>query len=588
MAKKTNRREFVQVAGLTASGLIAAARPLDAAVPEPQARPAPRTTVTTASERTYVKGFVEVALSTIVGGNGDAVSSGLGYGASAPTGTDYTAAIQTALNTVAAYNGGSGGRLIWDGAWGVTGLTIPSNVWIFCPSANCGAILRNGSNQRMFANSGSANGNGDTSPNHQNSWGAEIGRNSLYRSLGPFANSNIRISGGTWNGNRANNKGNINSAMSTVNGVLSAFQMYGVNGLIIEGVTTYSFAGYAITGCNLFGGIFRDNVIDQSPTAAALTDGIHINGPARNLRIINNKIHAYDDPVAILPDDGSGTPQTWYPIAGDITDFRIQDLSIYSGLQGDSDIGGIRLLSAGSLLDDGVISRVSGATTRACFRIGNNGGGTYHDGKGNFGDIVFEDTSIQVTNGPCFTIDGSFWGELKIVRRRAINPGNHPDVVIENTGGGKTVNSLLYNYSSYISHGQTDPAQPKIQVAGPVSNLRVEAMSDLRDNSFTANANSSVVHITSGGSVGVLHFSGHVDRAGYVVGADEGTTLRTVVMDGLHSNANGGSPLVLGSGVTVKNAMHNNLSHVGAFKSGSGTITNDSASSFALGNHYAD
>src|SRR5436309_5369064 len=43
MARKTNRREFVQVAGLAASGFMATARPLGAAVPEPQARPAPRT-----------------------------------------------------------------------------------------------------------------------------------------------------------------------------------------------------------------------------------------------------------------------------------------------------------------------------------------------------------------------------------------------------------------------------------------------------------------------------------------------------------------------------------------------------------------
>ncbi len=40
MARKTNRREFVQVAGLAASGLMAAAGPLTAAE---QARPAPRT-----------------------------------------------------------------------------------------------------------------------------------------------------------------------------------------------------------------------------------------------------------------------------------------------------------------------------------------------------------------------------------------------------------------------------------------------------------------------------------------------------------------------------------------------------------------
>src|SRR6188768_204337 len=49
MARKTDRREFVQAVGLAASGFVAAARPLAAAVAEPQgqagpqARPAPRT-----------------------------------------------------------------------------------------------------------------------------------------------------------------------------------------------------------------------------------------------------------------------------------------------------------------------------------------------------------------------------------------------------------------------------------------------------------------------------------------------------------------------------------------------------------------
>src|ERR1700680_804629 len=42
MARKTTRREFVQVAGLAGSGLVATVRPLAAAVPELQVRPAPR------------------------------------------------------------------------------------------------------------------------------------------------------------------------------------------------------------------------------------------------------------------------------------------------------------------------------------------------------------------------------------------------------------------------------------------------------------------------------------------------------------------------------------------------------------------
>ena len=43
MDRETNRREFVQGAGLAAPVLLAAANALAAAVPEPQARPAPRT-----------------------------------------------------------------------------------------------------------------------------------------------------------------------------------------------------------------------------------------------------------------------------------------------------------------------------------------------------------------------------------------------------------------------------------------------------------------------------------------------------------------------------------------------------------------
>ena len=42
MARKTNRREFVQAAGLAASGFMAATRPLAGAIPEPQARQAPQ------------------------------------------------------------------------------------------------------------------------------------------------------------------------------------------------------------------------------------------------------------------------------------------------------------------------------------------------------------------------------------------------------------------------------------------------------------------------------------------------------------------------------------------------------------------
>src|SRR5437867_13119116 len=43
MDRKASRREFVQLAGLAASGLMSTAHPVAVAVPEPQARPAPKT-----------------------------------------------------------------------------------------------------------------------------------------------------------------------------------------------------------------------------------------------------------------------------------------------------------------------------------------------------------------------------------------------------------------------------------------------------------------------------------------------------------------------------------------------------------------
>ena len=43
MARKTNRREFVQIAGLAASGLMASGGPMAEAAQGAQARPAPRT-----------------------------------------------------------------------------------------------------------------------------------------------------------------------------------------------------------------------------------------------------------------------------------------------------------------------------------------------------------------------------------------------------------------------------------------------------------------------------------------------------------------------------------------------------------------
>lgn len=564
-----------------------------------------------AQQASLMRGYGVVSLSekmaqagvpaTVIAQGGDAVGQ-LNYGGTAPMGTDYTPFIQSILLSGPA----TGMLLFWDGAWGISGrVSIPSNTWIMCPSGACGAILRNGSNCVMFQNSGSATSTGgDASLNAQNTWGAEIGGNPGYRQLGPFANTNIRITGGTWNGNNgpytdlgassffAHNTGVINTGMSAFNGgTLSAFQFYGVQNLILEDFTTYSTAGYAITGCNWFKATLRNLTIDQSVTTTgqepSLLDNLHINGPGANIRIENVRVHGYDDHVAILPDDAAAIVN-WYPIAGDMSDIVVRDVTIIPGVLNDGDIRFIRLLSAGSNLSDLLISNIYGTTDRACIEISNNpaGGPTNNPGNGKFGNITFENVEINPQTTSCFLIDGTIVGILKIIGRKLDNIQSTPDVLIQNTGNAKTINQLVYNYSSMVFAGAGDRHGPKIQVAMPIAFLRVEAQDDLRDTSFTALSDSSVVHITAGGSVNVLSFSGHADRCGYVVGADSGTTLNTCIMTGLHSNANGGSPLNLGT-LTVKNFIHTDMANVGAAHTG-GTVTNDSTSSFASGNHYAD
>jgi hypothetical protein len=532
-----------------------------------------------------------LVLSQFMSSSGDAIGQ-LGYLGTAPGGTDHTSGLQSAINTVAAFNSNSGGMLIWDGAWGISGLNVPSNVWIFCPGPQYGAILRNAAAQPMFVNSGSVNGLGDASANQRNTWGTPVAANVRYRSVGPFANQNIRVSGGTWNGNNPNNTGNVNTGMSNPGGVLAAFQFYGVNNLIIEGVTCLACCGYAITSCNLQNGIFRDIVIDQAPSTNSLTDGIHINGPATQVRINNIQVHAHDDNIAILPDDGAGVAiTTWYPIAGDISNCRIQDITCVTGNDNTTGLGAIRLLSQGSLLDDIWIDNLTGTIQNACIRAGTNGNPgtspTYNPGNGNVGNIYFNNISIVPTNCECWNFDWSTFGETRIMRRHLVNPPSGiADVVCVNTGGGKNIQALSYDYDFWLSNGQTDHAIPKIECQTGISNVFINA-NEQRDSGFTANANAGVLHLNSNGGInGVAKFSGRADKCGYLFAFDTGSTVRTVVMDGVHSNANGGSPLLLGT-TTVNSFIHTDLANVGAAHSG-GTVTNDSTSSFASGNHYAD
>lgn len=540
-----------------------------------------------------------VALSTIMSSLGDATGQ-IGYGGTAPTGTDYTSALQAAINSVGSNT--LGGMLIWDGAWGHTGLTIPSNVWIFCPSPLCGAILRNGSNKRMFANSGSM-GN-DVSSNKQNTFGKinpTPGGDQKYRILDAsfFANQNIRVSGGTWNGNRANQSGVFNGTT----GGFYLFQFYGVNGLIVEGITGITCVGFMVVAANVQDYIARDNTLDQSPTPGYGTDTLHVNGPATRLRFYNNKTHCGDDNIALNADDANDTlgkaangPSfacgTNYPCSGAITDVLIDGLTVFPGAENGTSVGGIRLLSAAARIDDVTIRKVSGVTTGQCFVMTNYQGQTLVTGNGNLGRVNYQDINIAFsapTGGAdqiaCFNFD--IQGDLiDIVRRKIVNPPNVEDVWFgNNSGGGMGI--VRYDVECVTNSSGTNYAQPIILVGGSVLELIVTANA-YRDFAMPAAATPIVKTLNSAANIlNLLDITVTLDRATNVVDHQAGT-INTVRMRGLHSNASSGSPLNIASGCTIKNGIYPDLAFVGSFKSGSGVLTNDSASSYVAGNHYAN
>jgi hypothetical protein len=557
-----------------------------------------------AAEGVVTRGNAINSLSAMLGSNGDAIDN-IGYGGKAPSGTDYTSAIQSAINTLA--RNSTGGGLIWDGAWALSAcLLIPSNFTIWAPNKDCGAILRSGANCSMFRNRDClAN---DASSNLQNSWGKinpRPGGDQRFRVLNAssFANKNIAIIGGTWNCNRSAQGVGPANVFSTVTGPHCNFQFYGVDGLTLSDFTAYSSQVFNIHTANVQNVIAKNLILDQSPASRVGVGNWQCEGPAAHIRVTNIQTHASaDDNIAFNADDGgdamgkslfgsSYACGTNWSCSGDITDVVVDGLVFTRGQMDLPNAGGLRLLSTVARLDNITIKLVSGNTTGQGFILTNFQNNTLIPGAGNFGRITFEDISVAFSSPAggadqkaLFNIDAQI-EMLTVKGRKIVSPPNVEDVWIGNASGGG-LDYLSYEATLWTPSTWTNYAQPVILVGGHVSILRAKVDS-YRDGSFKAAATPIVRTTTNANIPIILDIECNIDRALNIVDHAAGT-INTVRISGTHTNANGGRPLSIAAGLTVKNGIHNDLAHVGSFKSGAGTLANDSTSSFAAGNNFAD
>jgi hypothetical protein len=290
-------------------------------------------------------------------------------------GTDNTLAIQNVLDKakeapIVVY---------WDGKYSVTGLKIYSNTTVIA-NAGCGAILRNHSDKSIFSNAN--------------------------KSFGSKKDSNIVITGGTWNGNYYNPeipKG-AQSKGDSINGLVACFRFYGVDNLVVRDAILYKPATYALAAANVIHVLYENIIVDVGPDPLINNDGIHIDGNSQYGVIRHCILNTHDDAIGLNADDlyshwlgkkGGYSKDDYYTedAAGPISDILIDDITL------NSQLFGIRILSGNSRVDRITIRNVKGFTKEYALVIDNY----QHDpsivtwaGPGNIGTINVEDFDVAI------------------------------------------------------------------------------------------------------------------------------------------------------------------------------------------------
>lgn len=532
----------------------------------------------------------------------------IGYGSTAPSGTDRTAAIQAVIDGMA-----SGSTLIWDVAVGLSGpLYIPSNFTIFAPSRAYGAIMRSAANSPMFRLNGMQTAPvDDTTTASQNCFGKQDSGHAgdeRYRVLDAsfFNAEDIRFIGGTWNGNKAQQTGHPFTAGK---GFLSLLQFWGAKHVHVEGglfIRPHSALPLHFVNCDDV--TIKDIEFDGSALTSTIGSegsmaGIQIDGPCRNFRIYDFDCHSDDDCLGICAETASAAninttyaggssvcvPGVNYSENGDITDIRAYGMKLTGGAEGVAGSGCVRLLSNVHTIDDVEFHGFTGRTTDYAFIMGALTTMAI-DGTGNMGRVLINDCQVEIDSPAAganeigyavFDIQGGGPNSHYVIkgRRRGLLPASAvPDVSIRDPAVlGATVIQSLTLEGEYFDDGTGgNVAAAQIKVATTVKRIFANTRSS-RAASVTA-VSSPVLLTATGAVIDLFAFNGDLNRATNIVKHVAGT-LTTTHLQGSHRNSNGGSPVDVASGKTITNVWDTDLAYAranAALKSGSGSVTNSS------------
>jgi hypothetical protein len=553
----------------------------------------------------------------------DAIN-GLEYGVAAPSGTTgQEAAINAAITAgiaAAEAAGATGLKVIWDVAVALGGpIFLYSNMTIECPNYACGAILRplaagsgvpllrvNGAQNNM----GGGTGTGNTAT--QNTFGqynpaySSSGTYYYYRVFNPtYTNiQNVRITGGTWNGNQPGNHPRTPNSQSSVVPLLnvsttgnganvgfpSIMEFRGVYGLTLDSVRAFLGILFGLYFINCGNVTLINPDVDNVNDMNYDNDAIHFNGPCDRIRIYSPRVHCADDCIAINADDanfnisafGNLVTGAQWAAGGPITDVMIEDMVVWPGRQAVTPWGGICFRSTINAIDNVIVRGIQGVSSnwgiwapQYYTNIQSAGGtsGMLVPGPGAIGRIVLEDVTFDMTsltNAPAVIAWGLNTESLTIRGRNRINAQvAGPDIFV---GVQTTINQLeILDYKNYQPAGATIDADAVLQISGVVNTLNLTG-SVYRDPSLAVASapNLLVTTFTPTSAQGAFPYSG---STGGVIGTAKvdmdansitnfvnvvAGAVTTIRLAGQHYTSGGGSPLanagtitnfILGSGV---------------------------------------
>jgi hypothetical protein len=317
--------------------------------------------------------------------------------------------------------------------------------------------------------------------------------------------SNIIVSGGTWNGNGF--KQNLWSS-TTGSIIISGISFFNVKNIRVNDLTVRDSRSFAIH-IGSYKDVWIDKVrLDNSTTVMGRNlDGVHLNGPGENAFLTGLVVNGDDDQIAINANDAALAylVNVAGKYGGDIKN------TVVDGVVYNNTYKGIRLLSATNSITGTVINNVTGVTSGNILETGNFGlgpGGTLKDLQVSNVNVKVNQTSND-TRFP-FRFDTGDYSNINF--NNIIVDGNHYNIPTIWFNHSSTFDAFKINDFTSINPDTTSYAE--ISVTGVT-------MKNLEINNYKKSGgkklSSKLLDLISVTAENVSVKNSLVDTSGYVV-----------------------------------------------------------------------